>query len=94
MTFTIINRSPDVKAKVCTDTITVTGGSANTFTSAVTLTGAATDGDRQCVTINANGGENTLVVRTTAQKTPVTDLDAYSATDLHVEFQAEPIANN
>lgn len=94
VTYTIINRSPDIKAKVCTDSIVVSGGSDATFTSTTTLTGAVADGTRTCVTLNANGGETTLIVRTTAHSTPVEDADAYSATDLLVKFEAEPIKNN
>ena len=90
VTYTVINNSPDLKAKLCENSITVTGGSASTFTSTASLPSAT--GDPKCVILNANGGETTIVVRTTLNVTPTTQ--NVSANDLQVRFQAEPIANN
>lgn len=90
VTFTVINKSPDMKAKLCTADIAVTGGSAATFTSTASLPSAT--GDPACVTLNANGGTTTITVRTTLNVTPSTaDI---AATDLRVQFTASPVANS
>lgn len=90
VTFTVINKSPDIKAKLCSADISVTGGSAATFTSTASLPSAT--GDPACVTLNANGGTTTIVVRTTLNVTPSTaDI---AATDLRVQFTATPVANS
>ncbi len=88
VTFTVINRSPDLKAKLCSADIVVTGGSASTFTSTASLPSAT--GTPACVELNANGGETTIVVRTTLNTTPVTTVDA---NNLQVQFTAQPVAN-
>ena len=89
VTYTVINNSPDLKAKLCENSITIIGGSTNTFTSAASLPSADNTG---CVTINANGGETTIVVRTTLNATPTTT--DISANDIQVKFQAEPVSNS
>lgn len=93
VTFTVINRSADLKAKLCESNISISGGTASTFTvTSATLTGAATEGSDKCITLNANGGSTTIVVRTTLHATPA--VDDITATDLRVQFSASPVVNS
>ncbi|MBQ1812758.1 MAG: hypothetical protein II119_02290 [Bacilli bacterium] len=90
VTFTVVNKSPDIKAKLCSSDIAVSGGSSASFTSTASLPSAT--GNPACVTLNANGGTTTIVVHTVLNVTPSTaDI---SATDLIVQFTATPVANS
>ena len=89
VTYTVINRSQDLKAKLCTADIQVSGGSNTTFTSVASLPSAT--GTPACVTLDANGGETTIQVVTTLNTTPA--VDDVTATDLTVTFTAQPVAN-
>ena len=90
VTYTVVNKSADLKAKLCEDDIHVTGGSSSTFTSTASLPSAT--GTPKCVTLNANGGTTTIVVRTTLNVTPISD--AIDVTDIAVTFEASPVANS
>ena len=92
VTFTVINRSPDLKAKLCESTINVTGGSASTFSSVANLPSAVTEGTDKCITLNANGGETTIVVRTTLNVTPT--IEDVSVNNIKVTFNANPVQNS
>ena len=92
VTYTVINRSEDLKAELCESKINTSGGSNTTFTSVATLPNAVTKGTDKCVTIDANGGETTIQVVTTLNTTP--SVDDVTATDLVVTFDADPVANN
>lgn len=91
VTYTVINKSTDLKAELCESDITVTGGSDTTFRTVASLPSAVEKDTDKCVTINANGGETTIQVVTTLKTTPA--VDDVSATDLKVVFRAKPVAN-
>ena len=90
VTFTVVNNSPDLKAKLCEADITVSGGSNSTFTSVATLDSAS--GDPACVVLNANGGTTTITVRTTLNATPISS--GIDVTNLTVQFTASPETNS
>lgn len=90
VTYTVVNKSQDLKAKLCEGDIAITGGSSSTFTSTASLPSAT--GDPKCVTLNANGGTTTIVVHTVLNVTPISsDIDV---TDIAVTFEASPVANS
>ena len=89
VTYTVVNKSADLKAKLCEDDIHVTGGSGS-FTTTASLPSAT--GTPKCVTLNANGGTTTIVVHTVLDVTPISaDIDV---TNIAVTFEASPVANS